>query len=901
MNFMGQEIYTDYWKSILQEIRNGFQAGQNPVQVNVQAVTGLGDRKPNDYSGYSLFRFGVPAKNKDSAVYRNLVEAIQETTFLKPYLNNELNIKVNSKLMLEASYTVVTPDDLIKAYKQLVKNGNPVEIYKWETLGRQYWNWDAKDLVAMFKAIPFANLVYHNSKAVMHTLLKKYPEEMKDLFKNLFDENIDLYKRIISFREETMRLYRTIEENYNTHQDERSIATYLTFMYPEKYSLYKESFYNKYCKMLNIPVAEVNKKYIHYLSLISEFIDRYVKEDKELLLLVNKFKPENGFADPNYTLLAQDILYKTLEGAWKESEEEAPEEINLIQNSSVMSLNTILYGPPGTGKTYNTINKAVAIANPQFDISKASREQLKEEYERLVKDGQIEFITFHQSMSYEDFIEGIKPMEPKEGDGFLKYEIRDGIFKRLAERASKVPEMKPTGFSISDDEFQKAGFYKLSLGDTSNPDDDQIYEWCIKNGYIALGRGDANDFTGMNESDIQHMVPGKLEKYTAQAVNFFIHYIKPGDYVVVTYGNLLFRAIGKVTGNYEFKNVGELNVHQFRKVDWLVTDIELPYEELYERQFQQQCIYRLDKKAIKKDFFVKTDSVVKQPDNKPKNYVLIIDEINRGNVSQIFGELITLIEDDKRAGKEEALTVILPYSKKPFSVPANLYIIGTMNTADRSVEALDTALRRRFVFKEMMPLPDLLHPKQVLCSFWNKFEHAGVDYDEWFKEPYKSITDVFYSLIGITRELEAFFYDNDPDVERKYWIFEDFTAIKDDQFTGIRLDNLLQAINERLQVLLTKDHTIGHAWLMNVYSLEDLQGAFKNKILPLLQEFFYHDYGKIGLVLGDAFVAQTKANKGLFAKFKDAAELSEDYDGKTMFTLKDPFSLGIVDFQSIYQ
>src|SRR5438045_9023802 len=109
----------------------------------------------------------------------------------------------------------------------------------------------------------------------------------------------------------------------------------------------------------------------------------------------------------------------------------------------------MLFGSPGTGKTYHTINRSIAITNPQFDIAKASREQLKAEYERLVKDGQIEFITFHQSMSYEDFIEGIKPVEPKEEDDFIKYEIKDGIFKRLCERASKAPETKPAGFTIS--------------------------------------------------------------------------------------------------------------------------------------------------------------------------------------------------------------------------------------------------------------------------------------------------------------------------------------------------------------------------------------------------------------------------------------------------------------------
>lgn len=503
----------------------------------------------------------------------------------------------------------------------------------------------------------------------------------------------------------------------------------------------------------------------------------------------------------------------------------------LNNKQSTMALNIILYGPPGTGKTYNTINKAVAVANPEFDMDSASRERVREEYERLLKDGQIEFITFHQSMSYEDFIEGIKPVEPKEGDDFLKYEIKDGLFKRLCERAGKVSEAKSADFSISEEEFQRASFYKISLGDTSNSDDDQIYEWCIKNGYMALGWGDANDFTGMKESDIQQQVPGKLEKFAAQAVNYFIHYAKPGDYVIVSYGNLQFRAVGKIVGNYEYKNVEGLQVHQFRKVDWLWTDSELPYEEIYDRQFSQQSIYKMDKRGIKKEFFTTKKGVVSVSDAKSKNYVLIIDEINRGNVSQIFGELITLVEEDKRIGNKEALFVTLPYSKKTFAVPPNLFIIGTMNTADRSVEALDTALRRRFNFE--IQLPDV-----------------------------SKITE-------------------SPN--------------------GLDLPQMLSVINRRLETLLNKDHTIGHAWLMNISTLEQLQLAFKNKILPLLQEFFYNDYAKIGLVLGSAFVKTETVKGNLFTKFTEGDELAGEYANKIIYTLKDPFEITAEGFKSIYE
>ena len=165
-------------------------------------------------------------------------------------------------------------------------------------------------------------------------------------------------------------------------------------------------------------------------------------------------------------------------------------------------------------------------------------------------------------------------------------------------------------------------------------------------------------------------------------------------------------------------------------------------------------------------------------DSKRK-YVLIIDEINRGNIAKIFGELITLIEDSKRTGGNDPATVTLPYSKEEFGVPDNLYIIGTMNTADRSIALLDTALRRRFHFVEMMPDPKLV-PEDI---------------------------------------------------------------------QGVNCQKLLEAMNNRIRFLLDREHQIGHTYLMNVKSIDSLASTFKNKIVPLLQEYFYDNWEKIELVL----------------------------------------------------
>ncbi|MFN7140204.1 MAG: McrB family protein [Limisphaerales bacterium] len=262
--------------------------------------------------------------------------------------------------------------------------------------------------------------------------------------------------------------------------------------------------------------------------------------------------------------------------------------------------NQILYGPPGTGKTYITRKLAVEICD---GAAPESRDDLKKRYDELYELGRIRLVTFHQSFSYEDFVEGIRPVMD-DGSETIRYRLEDGIFKTLCKEARQHPESK---------------------------------------------------------------------------------------------------------------------------------------------------------------------------------FVLIIDEINRANISKVFGELITLIEDDKRLGAKEEIKVRLPYSREDFGVPSNVHIIGTMNTADRSIAMLDTALRRRFSFREIMPNPSLL-PEDV---------------------------------------------------------------------DGINLRVMLEARNRRIETLYDRDHTIGHAYLVGVSSIDELADRFKHKIIPLLQEYFFDDWEKIRNVLAD--------------------------------------------------
>ncbi len=233
------------------------------------------------------------------------------------------------------------------------------------------------------------------------------------------------------------------------------------------------------------------------------------------------------------------------------------------------------------------------------------------------------------------------------------------------------------------------------------------------------------------------------------------------------------------------------------------------------------------------DFCSLTKSERKEKLNNAPQYAIFIDEINRGNISKIFGELITLIEPSKRLGADDEIIVELPYSKEKFGVPSNLYIIGTMNTADRSIALMDTALRRRFEFVEMMPQPELLGTIKI---------------------KYKDINP---------KEIEI-----------------DFTT-------------MLKTINERIEYLYDRDHTIGHAYFISIKSgadISELASVFKNKILPLLQEYFYDDWEKIRLVLGDNQKNEdlqfVKVKKNMVAKELFGSKI-DDIDDKVLYEISD--------------
>lgn len=535
------------------------------------------------------------------------------------------------------------------------------------------------------------------------------------------------------------------------------------------------------------------------------------------------------------------------------------------------NLNQILFGPPGTGKTYNTVLKAISIIENkgEEDLKLENRSDLKSRFNQYVESKRIHFTTFHQSMSYEDFIEGIKPQKPNDDDEFLKYEIQDGIFKQIADGA-KFDIIKKYNIDKNSDSISFSSAYDLLA--------DRLARTQEEEGRATLKSRSGSDFLfdGLSSQGnilVKHFENG--ENYTVSKLRLSKLNEEINSLDAVSNIHNEFRAI-----------IGGSN----SSVYWAVLNaVKKIMKESTPRELNKKiAISEEDKEEL-----IKKRPIEFYKDKPADPYVLIIDEINRGNVSQIFGELITLIEKDKRTGEDEALEITLPYSKQNFSVPNNLYIIGTMNTADRSVEALDSALRRRFSFEEMMPKPDLLSPENMIVRLWN---HPKYFETPWNDDSYRQKAHALYNFLGTEKSIEDKFknkkYQND-----EQWTVEMLGKLEN--LDGINLETVLTNINERIEILIDRDHTIGHSYFMGLEVSENIveatKSVFRDKVIPLLQEYFFNDYGKIQMVLGDGFVKCESAKDKVKFAYSSNKELPiSDYDDKLIYTLieiNDSFNL----------
>ena len=375
--------------------------------------------------------------------------------------------------------------------------------------------------------------------------------------------------------------------------------------------------------------------------------------------------------------------------------------------------NIILYGPPGTGKTYETRKLALDLIGESIP---SDRTVLVDRYKELVDANQIAFTTFHQSLAYEEFVEGIRPRNTGSG---ISYEERPGIFVEFCREAHRN--------------------WISSMQNTKALDFDALWK----------------DFCDEVETN------GNVIVKTSQA-------------------------------QYKVYEIDEDSIHFERQNGKRTHTLNASTLESYfdgvQTKTNGMTAYYMGLVNLLK---TRRANAIPQKSDPLKQYVLIIDEINRANISKVFGELITLVEPSKRLGQSEELSAILPYSGIRFGVPPNVHIIGTMNTADRSIALMDTALRRRFEFRELMPRPELIPGSNG----------------------------------------------------------QGYIPVGDGQM--IQLQDMLRAMNERIRLLLHRDSTLGHAYFMDVRTFDELKSVMLRHVVPLLQEFFYSDWRRIQLVLAD--------------------------------------------------
>ena len=774
--------------------------------------------------------------------------------------------------------------EIVENYKKEFSEWWPRERYKWEAVKhfQDYWDINAPDFSEMFakatkKTDNLLGSLSYPREAITNWS-KKNPELFRDMFEDLYDESKDLYLRVKNFMSSAESYHKELNDGGKQHyQNTNAISTYLWLRYPDKYYIYRYSTARAFARVLKYP--EVPKKSSDPNEMLKAFkmyneIRDVIKSDNELINLVKTSLTGSCYSDPEFITLTGDIGYyiskseKTKywiigagEGAYLwdefykdkivaigwdtgdlrnykskkeirqkliensnndsipkhdhnalwdfcnemkkgdivyvkkgkreligrgivksdyrfedrsdgyshvrdvewthnevhkfdhnvqwtlEEKSELAEELEALFNQTERGeismkeqkqpLNQILYGPPGTGKTRNTVIYAVSIIDEKDvkEVLEEAKNNYEDVYKRFKKyrdEGRIEFITFHQSYSYEEFVEGIKPDVGDDGDE-ITYNPKPGIFKEICTKAGTKGNFEECYQHFIDD-ISEEDLFKLKT-----PTKKQDFAVSVRqNGSLKL-------YTGPDLQKVGSLTKEKLRN---------------------TYNNIL---------------------------------------PNYHKSYYMGVVEELKKKY----------NLSQNGSEKEKQYVLIIDEINRGNISKIFGELITLIEEDKR----EKWTARLPYSKETFTVPKNLWIIGTMNTADRSIATIDIALRRRFRFVEMMPDSSLL-----------------------------------------------------KDVE------------------DINLKELMDNLNKRITVLIDRDHQIGHAYFMNIDTLDKLKDAWFNKILPLLNEYFYGDWNKLKLVVKP------------FIDEKDVPEdLKEEYGDEKLYSFKSEEDVDFVsDLKGLY-
>ena len=824
----------------------------------------------------------------------------------QPNLQNQNEIEMTKKLKDITS-------QLIEKYIEILEqNGEPDEAYKYLAINtfQQNWNLEAEDFHQIFRNSfsKVANLLYQNSWGFIEKSAQLFPDEVRAMFRNLYDESVAISQRIKSFQTESENLLPKVRQalnrtNINAQQDERTISVYLAFRFPEKYILYKADYYKNFCEQLNIKTKKTGERFLHLQELANQIIQEGLLDDENFINTYRKFYQKPMWEDKR--LMIQNILYVVFRNIKdfnllellkkfdrKELEEyyefldKIIEKFELQENDQRLVFNftnKILVFTIGqryilcvkqaksTDYQFRVISDTPICddyinfdGHPEAYLNKAkefnqlqnnsefvfnaiekelNRTQIsgyskhnKKELERMAFD--IDFRNeILSQLEYQTTLEN--PMENINSD--KKTPLNQILFgapgtgKTYTLRVDYFPKYTISEKSISPESYfeeitnsltwwQVIALALLEIG-TSKVNDILANRWVSKKAVLSESKNVRATIWG--NLQFHTIIESKTVNYTQRQTPYIFDKTKDKKWELLetelkeqapeVYDILDSVNNFKPNPNKEIKHYVFTTFHQSFSYEDFIEGIKPLMEE-----GKETVAYQIEN-GIFKDLCLKAQN---DPENR---YAIFIDEINRGNVSAIFGELITLIEPDKRIGATNELKVKLPYSKREFGVPINVDIIGTMNTADRSVEALDTALRRRFSFVEMQPNPSIL---------------------------------------------------------------------LNSEYKDVNLKRLLETINQRIEVLIDKDHQIGHSYFIGIENLEDLKKMFKDKIIPLLEEYFYGDFGKIGLVLGGRFIYQDDNN----AKFPKNFTFENDFlEDKKVYRFTSFENWDVQTFISVYE
>lgn len=637
--------------------------------------------------------------------------------------------------------------EIVELYKEQFPQWWNDEKFKWQAVKyfQENWDIDAANFSEMINRAFDANVYYslfvsanHFPAAMIKGFAEKEPETVRKMFAELFDERKDVFLRIDQFKRIAKELNSKYSEAGKSHfQDENTISTYLWLKYPEKYYIYKFSEVREVASVLESDYKFKKGAYEYNVRNSIKFYDEICEELSKDTELVNMFK---SLLDDTCD---KDVALRTLTFDFGFYISRKYKEDKIVVDDAWWP--SIEEYNPGLSK-----EKWIEILNDSELTHPAVMSML---YKMLELGG--------QSSCYK------------------LAKVYGNVHNHYNKLGSSYGEriLKKYDLPVLYDNGEKRYYIVPFVGREMVEDGTTHYVWKLRPELKAAleeldlppveAKPMQND---INKNTILYGPPGTGKTYNTARYAVAIVENKPLEEIEeLEYQEVLEKY-------NEYKAQGRIEFTTFHQA--------FGYEEFIEGikpvlNEDGNIRYKVEN-GLFKNFCEKSGETLDKV-----NYVFIIDEINRGNISKIFGELITLIEPSKRVGASEELKAVLPYSQKLFCVPDNVYILGTMNTADRSIAMLDTALRRRFDFVEMMPDADIL---------------------------------------------------------------------KDVEVDGIDISKMLDMMNKRIEVLFDREHTIGHAYFIGLKdnnNIETLANIFKNKVIPLLQEYFYEDYEKIRLVLAD--------------------------------------------------